>query len=73
MALAFNRKGGVFALNLTIPGNTLAELCLPTSLLNTSTMTINGVSVATVNPAARPGQLCAKLELTGGQYAVMAS
>ena len=67
--------GRSFALNLTLPGNTLAEVCLPTALLRAgtaATVTLDGEAVATRVEGDRPGQLCLANDVGGGAHAVVA-
>ena len=74
VAFAFSRElfpGGSFALNVTIPGNTNAEVCLPLALLPKSrVVTVGGKPVPVLVPAERPGQVCLASDLEGGDYAI---
>ena len=74
IALALARPSDTaFMLNLTIPGNTWAEVCLPTALLlRGAAVTLNGEEVQTLRPVDRAGQLCLADELGGGVYAIIA-
>jgi hypothetical protein len=80
LVLSFSRakgEGKVFALNLTIPGNTLAEVCLPAPLLSEKpqfSVTTNGEQkqVAPVVPPERPGHVCLPTDLGGGVYTISA-
>ena len=78
VGLSFARElaaGSAFALNLTIPGNTIAEVCLPAALLASSSpvvMMVNGASARTVVPPGRPGQLCIEGDIPGGTYNIVA-
>jgi hypothetical protein len=80
LALSFSRAKGedqVFVLNLTIPGNTLAEVCLPAPLLSEKpqiVVTTNGQQkhVVPVVPPGRPGHVCLPSDLGGGVYAISA-
>ena len=77
ISMSFARElaaGSAFALNLTVPGNTFAEVCLPAALLVSlkATVLVNGASTLTVVPADRPGQLCIEGDLAGGTYNIVA-
>ena len=64
---------GEFALNVTVPGSTSAEVCLPVGLLSGSPhVTLGGVAVATRVPAGRAGQLCLAKDLVGGRHIIVA-
>ena len=66
-------EGGSFALNLTIPGNTRAEVCLPAPLLGSSpALTLNGQPVEPRRPPDRPGHVCLPQDIGGGVYSVLA-
>ena len=73
ISLSFSREGAApFALNLTLPGNTVAEVCLPTALLGAAArLWLDGEAVAAVRPADRPGQLCLPHNLGGGAWQVV--
>ena len=75
-ALASGGSGGVFALNLTVPGNTVAEVCLPVGLLSASgdhaSITLNGAKVVGIVPPGRAGQVCLPEDLAGGAYTIVA-
>ena len=76
--------GGTVGLNLTIPGNTDAEVCLPAGLLpklaswpesatgQRAVITVDGNSAATVVPVGRPGHVCLADDLVGGTYVILA-
>ena len=78
VALSFARSSCSFALNLTVPGNTFAEVCLPVALLPKSTLqlstlptvTVNGERAATTVPVGRPGQVCLTDDVPGGEYSI---
>lgn len=85
VALSYARvaAGGAFGLNLTIPGNTDAEVCLPVGLLpepasvfgqspGGGVITVDGKAAATVVPADRPGHVCLASDLPGGSYVILA-
>ena len=81
VAMSFARElaaGSAFMLNLTFPGNTLAEVCLPVALLagtpsgGATKVLVNGAPVRTVVPNGRPGQLCIEGDLPGGTYNIVA-
>jgi alpha-L-rhamnosidase len=71
---AFEISGGSFVMNLTIPGNTRAEVCLPTGVLGVvSAITLNGNIAPTTRPADRQGQLCLTHDLAGGMHSLRAT
>ena len=79
--LSFSRPlgdGQVFALNLTIPGNTRAEVCLPAPLLSAKPQVAISVGggpqkqVTPVTPPSRLGHVCLPGDLGGGRYAIEA-
>ncbi len=70
--------GSVLSLNLTVPGNTLAEVCLPVGLLSDRSpdgyvkITLNGTEVVGRVPDGRIGQLCLPQDLQGGVHTIVA-
>ena len=71
ISLSFSREKGVFTLQLTLPGNTLAEVCLPAALLGAvPELRVNGEAVDARRPADRPGQVCVPHDVGGGEWAV---
>lgn len=68
----------MLALNLTVPGNTLAEVCLPVGLLSNRSpdghakITLNGREVVGIVPDGRLGQLCLPQDLQGGVHTIVA-
>ena len=64
-----------FALNLTVPGNTAAEVCLPLGLLprgSTSDVTLDGEKALVRVPPGRLGQLCLANDVVGGVHTIVA-
>ena len=49
VALAFSATDAAFTANVTVPGNTLAQLCLPRYLLSTSTGAAGMVTTCTIS------------------------
>jgi alpha-L-rhamnosidase len=73
--------GSSFVLNLKLPGNTRAEVCLPTGVLahghgNESEcevhLTLDGSPSGHVTPFDRPGQSCLPVDVRSGQHQVTA-
>jgi hypothetical protein len=73
LSMEFQRTNGSFTLDLVIPGNTLAEVCLPVPLLGKNVqLSLDGNSVVGVSPKERPGHLCLPQDLCGGKHTVVA-
>ena len=73
ITMSFERSEQTFQLTLGVPGNTLAEVCLPVALLAHSTsMTLDGRDVTGVTPDGRPGQLCLPDDVGAGTHVVVA-
>ena len=74
--LAFARQASSFTANVTIPGNTLAQVCLPRYLLSSSdqsskcSATLADKEVPSANAG---GLLCLSTELGGGFHTVKMS
>lgn len=64
-------RGAGLALNITVPGNTKANVCLPLALVRPgSTLTVDGQPAASHVPECCPGQLCLVADLDGGDYSI---
>ena len=58
-------------LNVTVPGNTKADVCLPAALLpRGAVLRLDGAAAASRRP--QRGQLCLSEQLGGGRYSVVA-
>jgi len=70
--LAFSTSSSM-TLQLTVPGNTYANVCLPVGLLaeNPQVM-LNGKLATTTTPVGRAGQLCLASDLVGGVHTIVA-
>eukprot|EP01052_Picozoa_sp_SAG31_P028842 SAG31_NODE_2819_length_5041_cov_10.089235_3_plen_421_part_00 len=68
VSVSFLQTGkGFFELNLTIPNNTAAHVCLPTALLyRDATLVLNSVAIDSTSPQA--GQLCLPELLKSGVH-----
>jgi hypothetical protein len=74
LSMEFQRTNGLCKLDLVIPGNTLAEVCLPVPLVGKAyKLSVNRKNIDGVVPTDRPGHLCLPKELGGGKYAVVAA
>jgi alpha-L-rhamnosidase len=70
--LELSRAANRMTLQLTVPGNTRANVCLPVGLLDEHPrMMLNGVLAPTITPAGRDGQLCLQSDLLGGAHTIV--
>ena len=71
VAVSFSQSPARFLLNITLPGNMTADVCLPAALLPLdSALFLDGASVRSTRP--HPGQLCIAGLLGSGKYSVQA-
>lgn len=71
--LAFSSGSNKLTLQLTVPGNTHANVCLPVGLLaEYPQVVLNGKLATTSTPLGRAGQLCLASDLVGGKHIIMA-
>lgn len=71
VAVSFWQSPALFLLNITLPGNMTADVCLPAALLPLdSALFLDGASVRSTRP--HPGQLCIAGLLGSGKYSVQA-
>lgn len=69
---SFERARDQFALNLSVPGNTIAEVCLPVGLLcKRPRVILDGATVMARTPPRRVGQLCLASDLVGGVHTIV--
>ena len=71
LALAFAATPASFVANITVPGNTLAQLCLPRYLFDEAAACAVALDGAAVATRATGGLLCLDKDLGAGVYAAV--